>query len=95
MPGTEKPMPLEVLMGVFAHDGVIVGTPFRIGLGPRDVVIPFGANALQLGVNDGWYNDNGGSVAVTIHGTAAPVPVPAAIWLLPSALAFLGAARRR
>jgi hypothetical protein len=59
---------LEELLGTFARDGVIVGSPFFIGNGPTTVVIPDGANELLMGVNDGWYVDNGGSVTVDITG---------------------------
>jgi len=76
-PGVYIPGPqyLEELLGTFAHDGVIVGNPFSIGNGPTTVVIPDGANQLLMGVNDGWYNDNGGSVTVDITGpSVATVP---------------------
>jgi uncharacterized repeat protein (TIGR03803 family) len=59
---------LEELVGTFAYNGVIVGSPFAIGNGPKTVTIPTGANQLLLGVSDGWYNDNGGSVEVGITG---------------------------
>lgn len=65
---------LEELVGTFADNGVIVGTPFAIGNGPTTVVIPASANELLMGVNDGWYNDNGGSVRVSVTDTSAAVP---------------------
>ena len=61
---------LEELVGTFAWNGVIVGTPFAIGNGTT-VTIPSGANQLLLGVVDGWYNDNGGSVGVSITGVCS------------------------
>ncbi len=65
---------LEELVGVFAFNGVIVGSPFKIGNGPVLVTVPAGANQLLLGMVDGWYNDNGGSVQVSISETVgAPV----------------------
>ena len=57
---------LEELIGTFANNGVIVGTPFAIGNGPTIAVIPQGANELLNGVDDDWYNDNGGSVSVSV-----------------------------
>ena len=58
---------LEELIGTFATNGVIVGTPFAIGNGPTNVIIPQGANELLMGVDDDWYNDNGGSVSVSVR----------------------------
>ena len=57
---------LETLIGTFAHNGVIVGSPFAIGNGPITETIPQGANELLMGVVDGWYNDNGGEVGVSV-----------------------------
>jgi hypothetical protein len=86
---------LAQLVGTFAYNGVIVGTPFTIGNGPTAVVIPVGANQLLMGVNDGWYNDNGGSVNVSITGIAA-VPEPCStIILLGAALSGIVLIRRR
>jgi hypothetical protein len=66
---------LEELMGVFADsNGAIVGLPFLIGNGPVNVIIPLGANQLQLGFNDGWYNDNGGAILVQVTETPTPEP---------------------
>jgi uncharacterized repeat protein (TIGR03803 family) len=59
---------LEELVGTFAYNGVIKGQPFAIRNGPTTVIIPTGANQLLLGVCDGWYNDNAGSVEVGITG---------------------------
>lgn len=77
-----KPGYLEQLMGVFADpNGVIIGTPFIINNGPLDVVIPIGATQLQLGFNDGWYNDNGGSLLVKVTETPVPSPEPSSMIL--------------
>lgn len=63
----DQPANLIELIGVFAHDGVIVGDKvYKIGNGPKTLTIPASANQLLLGVVDGWYNDNGGSVAIQI-----------------------------
>lgn len=91
LPADQKPVQLETLMGVFAQNGVLVGDPFRIGNGPVDVTIPLGATQLLLGFNDGWFNDNGGGVYVSV----SSVPVPAASLLFGSALAGLLGLRNR
>ncbi len=49
------------LVGTFANNGVIVGTPFPVRNGPAQLTIPQGANQLLLGVNDNCYADNTGS----------------------------------
>lgn len=51
------------LVGVFTKaDGSIVGRPFGVGDGPTTVLIPPGAERLQLGINDDIYGaDNPGS----------------------------------
>ena len=73
---------LEELVGVFTSDGVIVGSPFAIGNGPVSEVIPVGANELSLGINDAWYNDNGGGVNVSITEISTAVPDGAATILM-------------
>jgi hypothetical protein len=85
---------LETLMGVFASSGVIVGDPFIISNGPRSVVIPAGANSLQLGFTDGWYNDNGGSLRVTVSEIAA-IPEPETYAMLLAGFGMLGFFARR
>jgi len=88
---TTNPIYLEELLGVFAFNGVIVGNPFAIGNGPVTAYIPNGANQLMLGVNDGWYNDNGAGtfVSITEVSTAAPVPEPGTMALLGLGMAGL------
>lgn len=64
---SESPVYVLALLGVFADgDGVIVGTPFKIGNGPRTVKVPQGAERLQIGFNDHQYVDNTGSIVVRI-----------------------------
>ena len=82
LPLNQKPAQLEVLMGAFASNGVIVGNPFKIGNGPITSTIPVGSNQLLLGFNDGWYNDNGGAVNIKIVETAAPAPEPSTYALM-------------
>lgn len=59
-PGTAS---LGALVGVFARaDGQIMGKPFSIGDGPARVLIPLGAEQLQLGINDDIFGaDNPGA----------------------------------
>ena len=59
------------LVGAFANNGVIVGTPFAIGDGPTTVIVPAGANQLLLGANDNSYSDNAGSFTVTVTSASA------------------------
>ncbi len=55
------------LIGTFANlKGVIVGSPFSIGNGPINVIVPKGAEQLQLGVNDNLFKDNSGLLVVKI-----------------------------
>lgn len=91
LPGTQK---LEELLGTFAYDGVIVGNPFFIGNGPTTVVIPDGANELLMGVNDGWYVDNGGSVTVDITGPSVP-EASSTVILLGISMSGIAILRRR
>ena len=88
---------LEELVGTFAYNGVIVGNPFAIGNGPTTVTIPDNVNQLLMGVNDGWYNDNGGSVTVDVSessGSAVPDVSPT-VWLLGASLIGLALLRGR
>jgi hypothetical protein len=54
------------LVGTFANNGVIVGTPFLIGNGPTTLTIPASANQLLLGINDRYFSDNEGAFNVTV-----------------------------
>jgi hypothetical protein len=84
------------LVGAFADAlGIIVGSPFAIGLGPISVAIPSGVSQLQFGVNDNLYADNLGSFTVQVTGLgltaplAAAVPEPASLFLFASGAAAL------
>jgi hypothetical protein len=73
---------LGELLGTFADaTGAIIPKPFAIGNGPIVVTIPPGAIQLLLGVNDGWYNDNGGGVEVCITEVCVPAPTNLVLWL--------------
>ena len=63
------------LVGTFADsNGDIVGTPFPIGDGPTDLVIPPIAAQLQLGMNDDKYSDNEGAWVLNVTGPAPGTP---------------------
>ncbi|MGD0436667.1 MAG: hypothetical protein ABSB86_09380 [Bryobacteraceae bacterium] len=66
------PVYASELVGAFANNGVIVGTPFPIGDGPVNLTIPAGASQLLLGVDDNDYSDNVGSWNISVS-SAAPV----------------------
>jgi len=56
------------LVGTFADSkGVIVGSPFFIGNGPVNLIVPEGSEQLQLGINDNLFRDNSGLFIVKIN----------------------------
>jgi PEP-CTERM motif len=89
------PIYLVELVGTFADNGVIVGTPFAIGDGPTNLMVPAGANELLLGSNDDIYSDNVGSWTLDVTGPqASTTPEPASVLLLASGLLALAWRRR-
>jgi hypothetical protein len=66
MSPSSYPIYASELVGTFANNGVIVGTPFALGNGPTSLMIPAGANQLQLGVDDNCYYDNVGSWTLSV-----------------------------
>jgi uncharacterized protein (TIGR03437 family) len=66
MNASSYPVYASELVGTFANNGAIVGTPFPIGDGPASFIIPAGANQLLLGVDDNDYADNTGSWTLSV-----------------------------
>jgi len=88
------------LVGTFTDAlGIIVGTPFAIGLGPVSVTVPNGVSRLQLGINDNLFADNSGSFTVRVSSldltapTLVAVPEPASLLLFASGVAGIMMAR--
>jgi N-acetylneuraminic acid mutarotase len=79
------------LVGAFASNGVVVGTPFAVGDGPTALTIPVGANQLLLGVDDDRFVDNVGSFTITIQ-TTAPQGSWQTVTALPTARAQMAVA---
>lgn len=97
MNSSTYPIYLTELVGTFADNGVIVGTPFAIGDGAT-LTVPAGANQLLLGANDDIYSDNAGSWTLSVTGPAASVgatPEPGSLFLLASGLLALAPFLRR
>lgn len=55
------------LLGAFAANGVLVGSPFKVGNGPLSLTMPSAANQLLLGVNDDNFGDNSGAWVVQVE----------------------------
>lgn len=90
------PSYLNALIGTFADaSGVIVGTPFEIGLS-KQLIVPTGAVQLLMGVNDDLFADNSGALTVSVTNTPlAAVPVPASLPLLLGSVSLLALRRRK
>jgi hypothetical protein len=89
------PIYLNALVGAFVDaGGNILPPPFVINNGPTSVVVPVGAVALQLGINDDFFGDNQGALSANIRDASA-VPEPSAFLLLGFPLALTALAHRR
>ena len=65
------------LVGAFTDSSGTVIEPLAIGAAARTFVVPAGATQLQLGIDDNYYEDNGGSgFVVAINGIPMTKPVP-------------------
>ena len=85
------PVYLQEVLGDFTNSsGVIVpgSLPFVVGDGPVMEIVPTGATQLQLGINDDFWIDNGGSLefSITSNGTVSGVPEPGTAALVGSVL---------
>jgi hypothetical protein len=83
------------LLGVFTDSsGGIIGSPFKIGNGPFNAIIPDGAAQLSIGFNDSGqgYFDNGGGLTV---GIIEAIPEPEIYAMLLVGLGLLGFIARR
>jgi YD repeat-containing protein len=69
------------LVGAFTDNNGAVIEPIVIGAAARSLITPAGATRLQLGVNDSYYEDNGGSgFVVKVNGLKSTVPPKAMPW---------------
>ncbi|WP_152098695.1 hypothetical protein [Lacipirellula parvula] len=91
------PAYLNALIGTFADaSGAIVGTPFFVGNGPLSVAAPTGATLILLGFNDDIFQDNTGSITLSVTGpSVVPEPTGAAIVAVMAAPSFGIAMRSR
>jgi RHS repeat-associated protein len=69
------------LVGAFTDNNGDVVEPIVIGTAARTFVIPAGATRLQLGINDDYYEDNGGvGFVVAVNGSNINVPPTSMPW---------------
>ena len=69
------------LMGAFTDDNGGLIEPIALGTASRTFITPAGATRLQLGVNDNYYEDNGGAgFVVAVNGFSVTVPATAMPW---------------
>lgn len=83
---SQGPVYFMALLGAFTDlNDVIIGSPFQIGNGSFNAIIPVGASKLSMGFNDGGggFFDNGEGIKVSVTEIAAPpvsVPEPTSIF---------------
>jgi RHS repeat-associated protein len=69
------------LIGAFTDSTGSVIEPVAIGASARSFIVPAGATQFQLGINDTFYSDNGGSgFLVAVNGQQVTVPPTAMPW---------------
>jgi len=69
------------LVGAFTDSTGAVIEPLAIGANAQPFIVPSGATQLQLGVDDNYYEDNGGSgFVVSVNSTTVNVPPTAMPW---------------
>ena len=69
------------LIGAFTNGSGAVIEPVAIGAEPREFAVPAGATQLQLGINDSYFPDNGGTgFVVSVNGNQVTIPPTAMPW---------------
>ena len=69
------------LMGAFTDNNGDLIEPIVVGTAARTFITPAGATHLQLGINDNYYEDNGGAgFVVAVNGVNVTVPPTAMPW---------------
>jgi len=81
--------------GSFADNLFVAGTPFFGATGTELLNIVLPASGMYTLAVGGESFDFGSSFAYNMNVSVAPVPLPAAVWLLGSALLGMGVLRRR
>ena len=69
------------LIGAFTDKNGSVIEPVVIGATSKTLIVPNGATQFQLGVDDTYYEDNGGAgLTVSVNGTAYKIPATTMPW---------------
>jgi RHS repeat-associated protein len=69
------------LMGAFTDNNGDLIEPIALGIAARTFITPAGATSLQLGINDDYFEDNGGTgFVVAVNGVNVTVPPTAMPW---------------